>query len=74
MKRWVENKRSIYYLISNASAMPPAFSVPSFGLFFFFDIFGNVSSLNTCSQMELGFSICELKVIVVSEQTKKKAS
>lgn len=34
-----------------------------------FDIFGNVSSLNTCSQMELGFSICELKVIVVSEQT-----
>lgn len=45
--------------------MPPGLLVLSY----FFDILGNVSSLNTCSQMELGFSICELKVIFISEQT-----
>lgn len=70
VKWWVKNKRPIYYPISNASAMPAGL----WALSYFFDVFGNVSSLNTCFQMELGFSICELEVIFISEQTFKKAS
>lgn len=70
VKWWVQNKRPIYYPISNASTMPAGLP----GLSYFFDVLGNVSSLNTCFQMELGFSICEPKVISISEQTLKKAS
>lgn len=39
------------------------------GFFFFFYVFGNVLSLSTCSQMPLGFALCDTKVIFISEWT-----
>lgn len=59
-------KQMSCYPISSANAMPPELPVLSD----FFYTLGNVSSLSTCSPMKLlGFSICELKVISISERT-----
>lgn len=40
----------------------------------FCNVFGNVSSLSTCSQMRLGFALCDTKVAFISEWTQKKDS
>lgn len=65
----VVSEKQTSYLLPNFKYQCDAFKTLSLLAFFFFYILGNVSSLNTCFQMELGFSICELEVIFLSEQT-----